>query len=117
MKGLVVSTEYKDKFMMAAATFQHQLVYDTSKRELIPLTDPTASGTPDEYCQNIGQKLDDEIAFQLALGNLDPFSLKVVDRWSPNGNASMIIYLKNVSVIISSRAILAVFGVKLKETY
>lgn len=116
MKNLVVSKEYKDKFMMANATFQHQLVYNPSRRELIPLTDPTAIGTPNEYCYNIGKKLDNETAFQLALGNLDPFTLKVVDNWSPNGNASISFRFKNKSIILSSRVIQIVFGAYLKKT-
>lgn len=35
-------------------------------------------------CVNAGELLDPKTAFQLALGNLDPFSLKKMDDWHPD---------------------------------
>ncbi|XP_026465031.1 exonuclease 1-like [Ctenocephalides felis] len=88
MKNLVVTEEYREGFMMADATFRHMFVYNPMKRKMMPLTDPTEAGTDIKYCFNAGEKLDDDIAFQLALGNLDPFSMKTVDHWNPDSTLS-----------------------------
>lgn len=84
MRQLNVTDEYREEFMVADATFKHQIVYDPLKRKLVRLNDPESCGTKPEYCRNAGEFLDDERAFQLALGNLDPFTLKQVDVWSPD---------------------------------
>lgn len=84
MRQLNVTDEYKEEFMVADATFRHQVVYDPLKRRLVRLTDPEECGTKLDYCRNAGEFYDDERAFQLALGNLDPFTLKKVDNWSPD---------------------------------
>lgn len=89
MKNVVVTTEYKDAFMMADATYKHQLIFDPFKKKQLPLTDPQTLGTNMEYCKNAGEALCDETAFQLALGNLDPFSLEVMDNWLPNSMVSL----------------------------
>lgn len=70
--------------MIADATFRHQIVFDPVKRKLVPLTDPETNGTKLEHCCNAGDMLDNETAFQLALGNLEPFTLKVLDTWCPD---------------------------------
>ncbi|XP_026465033.1 exonuclease 1-like [Ctenocephalides felis] len=88
MKNLVVTEEYREGFMMADATFRHMFVYNPMKRKMMPLTDPREAGTDIKYCFNAGEKLDDDIAFQLALGNLDPFSMKTVDKWNPDSTLS-----------------------------
>lgn len=72
--------------MIADATFKHQLIYDPISRGLLPLQDPNILGTKQEYCVNAGDFFDSEIAFQLALGNLDPFTLEKMDSWLPNVN-------------------------------
>lgn len=84
MRQVVVTDEYRDEFMVALATFKHQIIYNPLKRKLEHLTDPEASGTPKEHLKNAGEFFDEDTAFQLALGNLDPFTLKKVDDWNPN---------------------------------
>lgn len=84
MRQIVVTNEYKEEFMVALATFKHQIVFDPLTRKLIHLTDPESCGTPKEHCRNAGDFFDEETAFQLALGNIDPFSLKKVDDWNPD---------------------------------
>lgn len=84
MRQIVVSDEYREEFMVALATFKHQIVYNPLERKLQHLTDPESSGTKIEHCRNAGDFFDENTAFQLALGNLDPFSLKKLDDWNPD---------------------------------
>lgn len=84
MKQLVVTDEYREQFMIADATFRHQIVFDPLKRKLVRLNEPEDCGTNLEYCRNAGEYFDNETAFQLALGNLDPFTLKQMDDWNPD---------------------------------
>ncbi|KAK9883074.1 hypothetical protein WA026_001276 [Henosepilachna vigintioctopunctata] len=88
LKNQVVNEEYKENFMVADATFRHQIVYDPLARKLTYLTDPAVSGTRPEYCRNAGKFLDENIAFQVAVGNLNPYSYEKYDDWSPSGNWS-----------------------------
>lgn len=84
MRHLDVTDEYKDNFLKAYATFMHMLVYDPRQRKLVHLTDPHSSTTDMlPYCTNAGTFFDNDTAFQLALGNVDPFTFKQLDTWSP----------------------------------
>ncbi|XP_055679502.1 exonuclease 1 [Lutzomyia longipalpis] len=82
MKNLTVPPEYIEDFIAAAATFKHMWVFDPTTRQMVRLTDP--EDTAMESLKNAGEKLDEKTAFQLALGNLDPFTLKPVDNWDPD---------------------------------
>ncbi|XP_055633954.1 exonuclease 1 [Toxorhynchites rutilus septentrionalis] len=84
MRQLEISEEYTTSFLKADATFKHMIVYDTVKRKQVRLNDPLELGTDAELCSNAGTFLDDEIAFQLALGNLDPFTMRKLDNWHPD---------------------------------
>lgn len=84
MRQLVVTEEYKNNFLKANATFQHMIVFDPRTRRNVHLIDPTDVGTELQYCTNAGEKLDDETALMLAVGNLNPFSLKSLDNWHPD---------------------------------
>lgn len=74
--------------MKADAMFQHQLVFDPIARKTKPLnphrnvhpTSPLAGG-PLPGCT---PEFDEETSYQLALGNLDPFSLEKVDNYDPS---------------------------------
>lgn len=81
--GITITKEYRDAFMVALATFKHQYVYDPVKREMLHLTSLSESSTKKEHLQNVGEKLDKEIAFHLALGNLNPLTLEKFDDWLP----------------------------------
>lgn len=70
--------------MIADATFKHQLIFDPVKRELLPLRDPKIFETKEAYCVNAGDVFDKDIAFEMALGNLDPFTHERFDDWSPD---------------------------------
>lgn len=84
MRHLEVTEDYINNFLKAVATFRHMLVYNPLERKLVRLTDPKESGTDMDLCCNAGATLENDIAFQLALGNLDPFTLKQLDTWNPD---------------------------------
>lgn len=81
MRHLEVTPEYKLNFLKANATFMHMFVYDPRERKMVRLTEPSESDV--ELCCNAGSMLDDRTAFQLAIGNLDPFTLQKLDNWNP----------------------------------
>ncbi|XP_055608769.1 exonuclease 1 [Uranotaenia lowii] len=87
MRNLVVSEEYKIEFLKADATFKHMIVYDPTERKQTRLNDPEELGTDLEYCSNAGSFIDEEMAMDLALGNVNPFSLKKLDNWHPDNQS------------------------------
>lgn len=86
MRQLTVTDEYKRNFFIANATFQHMVVYDPRLRKSVRLTEPEAAGTDLEYCCNAGELLDDDEALNLAVGNLNPFTMRALDTWHPDKN-------------------------------
>lgn len=89
MRQLEVTEEYKESFLKANATFQHMIVFDPRTRKLVHLNDPVKAGTDLRYCSNAGEFFDETMAFQLALGNVDPFTLKKLDDWSPDDRPTL----------------------------
>ncbi|XP_050464717.1 exonuclease 1 isoform X1 [Cataglyphis hispanica] len=83
MKSLVVTQEYRDAFILADITFKHQLVFCPLQRKQIRLNPPTDDITEDQL-QYAGKKLDADLALQLALGNCDPSTLKIVHDFNPD---------------------------------
>lgn len=73
-----VPSEYRDQFMDADRMFQYQPVYDPLSRRLIPLNEMSDANVP-----VLVSKLTGDQVYQLALGNIDPISLEVVDDWDP----------------------------------
>jgi len=74
-----VPSEYRDQFMNADRMFQYQPVYDPLSRQIKPLnemSDPLSMPV-------LVSKLTHDQAYQLALGNIDPISLEVMDDWDP----------------------------------
>ncbi|KAJ8914774.1 hypothetical protein NQ315_013277 [Exocentrus adspersus] len=84
MRHLQITEEYKENFMVALATFQHQTVFDPFKRKLVPLVDPQITGLSPKFCKNAGEIFDHEKAYQVALGNIHPTSFRTLDNWYPN---------------------------------
>ncbi|GAB0096641.1 Exonuclease 1 [Sergentomyia squamirostris] len=82
MKHLTVTEEYIEQFIQAVATFKHMWVFDPISRRMVRMTEPDDSVLGS--LENAGSQLDEKIAFQLALGNLDPFTLKPLDNWDPD---------------------------------
>lgn len=83
MKSLVVTQEYRDAFILANITFKYQLVFCPLQRKQIRLNPPPANITEDQL-QYAGKEMDVNVAFQLALGNCDPITLKVVHDFNPD---------------------------------
>lgn len=88
MNKIEITEEYKKKFMIADATFKHQVVFDPFKRKLVPLIDPEVTGTDPKYCLNAGEMYDHNTAYQVALGNLHPSKLNKLNDWDPK-NANL----------------------------
>lgn len=85
MRQLEVTEDYREGFLRANATFQHMVVYDPRRRRLVRLSDPRPVDETDaQYCDNAGEFFDERLAFEMALGNVDPFTLEQLDRWSPD---------------------------------
>lgn len=84
MRQLTVTEEYKLSVLKADATFQHMVVYDPLQRKQVRLYDPNETGIDIELCCNAGVLLDDDTALNLAVGNLNPFSMKKLDNWHPD---------------------------------
>lgn len=83
MKSLVVTQEYKDAFILADITFKYQLVFCPLQRKQMRLNPPTAD-ISDDQLQYAGKELDADLALQLALGNCDPSTLKIVHNFNPD---------------------------------
>nr|XP_022912550.1 exonuclease 1 [Onthophagus taurus] len=96
LSNVTVTDEYRENFMIADATFQYQIIFDPKERRLKPLN-PISPNVDLKHCVNAGSKIDDAVAFQLSLGNLDPFTHKQVDDWDPDSSSlpTFSIWLKN----------------------
>lgn len=82
-----VPPQYRDQFMNADRMFLYQPVYDPLSRQIKPLNEIS-----DPSLSTLISKLTNDEAYQLALGNLDPFSLEVVDNWDPDIEVVCIFY-------------------------
>lgn len=83
MNHLDITEDYKRKVLIANATFLHQVVFDPYKKKLVYLNDPDVTGTNPEYLVNAGEIFDNEQAFQVAIGNVNPLNLEQCDDWDP----------------------------------
>lgn len=84
LKNINITDEYIEAFVKADATFRHMIVYNPMKREQLRL-----SGLSDaELNLNdliwAGQYIDPMDAFQLSIGNLNPFDFELVDDFNPD---------------------------------
>ncbi|XP_032591635.1 exonuclease 1 isoform X2 [Drosophila grimshawi] len=71
--------------MKAEATFKHMYIYNPLERRMERLSALENNETDESYCSNAGSLLaDNEQALHLALGNLNPFTLKRLDNWHPD---------------------------------
>ncbi|KAJ9593956.1 hypothetical protein L9F63_014597 [Diploptera punctata] len=81
MRSLTMTDEYRDDFMLADATFRHQVVFDPLTRSLTRLSQPPDDQPVTDYA---GTMLPSDQAYQLALGNLNPHTLEKVDSYDPD---------------------------------
>ncbi|EDV30856.1 uncharacterized protein Dana_GF14831 [Drosophila ananassae] len=84
MRNLEVADEYIENFLKAEATFKHMYIYNPLERRMERLCALEDFETDERYCSNAGTLLEDkDQALHLALGNINPFSLKRLDSWTP----------------------------------
>lgn len=83
MPSLEVTSEYRLAFVKAEQTFLYQLVYDPKQRKLIPLT-PYPPNLDPITLPFAGKYMEDDVAFQLAIGNLDAETLERLDSYNPD---------------------------------
>lgn len=110
LKRAVVTPEYKTNFMLALATVKHQIVFDPFLRKLVRLTEPGTHGTKMEYCKNAGEFFDNKTAYQIALGNLNPFTLDAFGDWDPEKSQN------NLSTIWNKKYLKELASPKYKTT-
>ncbi|XP_008554428.1 exonuclease 1 isoform X2 [Microplitis demolitor] len=83
MKSLSVTPEYRDSFIRALITFKHQLAFCPMQRKQVRLTTPPPEVTP-EQLHHAGDEKPSDLAYQLALGNYDPTTLKKMHDYDPD---------------------------------
>ncbi|XP_077586459.1 exonuclease 1 [Stigmatopora nigra] len=81
-KDLVVPQEYIEGFVKANQTFLYQLVFDPINRKLVPLN-PYENDINPASLSYAGAPIEDKIAFQMALGNLDFNTMEKIDDFNP----------------------------------
>jgi len=87
MPSLEITKEYRDGFFQAEQTFLYQLVYDPANRKLVPLN-PYPEDIDVSSLPFAGSYLDENVAFQLALGNLDVANLERLAYYNPDDLSS-----------------------------
>lgn len=95
MRQLTVSDEYKENVHKALATFLHMVVYDPRQRKQVRLNDIEEIGTEELYCTNSGEFLDDGPSLDLAVGNLNPFTMARLDDWHPDKRQKVFFFWKS----------------------
>ena len=84
MHQLEVTDAYIESFLKAEATFKHMFIYNPLQRRMERLNELDFQKN-EIYCTNAGCLIEDDAqAFQLAIGNLNPFTLKSLHNWHPN---------------------------------
>lgn len=80
---LVVPDVYIEGFVRANNTFLYQLVFDPTKRKVVPLN-PYPDHIDPRDLSYAGSNIGDEKGLQMALGNLDPNTLEQIDNFCPD---------------------------------
>ncbi|XP_077494051.1 exonuclease tos [Amblyomma americanum] len=82
MPTLSVDIQYVEEFLKAENTFRYQLVFCPDRNELVPLNpyDPSIDPTEMTYA---GQQLPRELAFDIAVGNIDVNTGQKIDSYVP----------------------------------
>ena len=106
MKSLTVTEEYRNDFMLADATFKYQVVFNPIARSLARLNEPPDS---EEVTEFAGKMLPTQQAYQLALGNLNPFTLEKVDDYNPD-------HVQQVNFIFKEHKYLSYVMLAIQET-
>lgn len=89
MKNLDVPKEYIDNFLKSEKTFKYQLVYCPIERKMVPL-EPYDDDVDPKTLEYAGKMLDEDLAFEFALGNVDMDTMKVIDEYRPPSSGDTI---------------------------
>lgn len=87
MKSLKVTNEYCEGFSRALVTFKYQLVYCPIKRKQVRLHEVPSEIT-EEQLHYAGSEVDETLAYQLALGNCHPLTLKKLHGFNPDSSVT-----------------------------
>lgn len=79
---ITIPDDYIDNFLKAEATFKYMYVYDPLKRLMTRLNALTEDDD-EQYCVNAGELMKPEIAYQIAIGNINPKTLQKVSDYNP----------------------------------
>lgn len=82
LSKIAVDEDYIEGFLRAEATFKYMFVYDPFQRKMIRLNEFDDENELNN-CINAGDEIDDDKAYQLALGNVDPRTFKTVADFDP----------------------------------
>ncbi|CAN7995132.1 unnamed protein product [Ixodes hexagonus] len=82
MPSLTVGEDYLEGFLKAENTFLHQLVFCPLQNRLVPLN-PYMPGMEPEELPYAGEYVSEELAFQMAIGNIDVNTGTKVDNYVP----------------------------------
>ncbi|KAG1649701.1 Exonuclease 1 [Nymphon striatum] len=85
MPNVVVDDAYIDGFIQAENTFQYQLAFCPRQRKLVP-NDPYPDGIAKDTFGYAGSYFKDSDAFQIALGNIDVNTMKILDNFNPDSS-------------------------------
>ncbi|KAG7274016.1 hypothetical protein CRUP_032610 [Coryphaenoides rupestris] len=81
--SVAVPEEYLEGFVKADNTFLYQLVFDPLRRKVVPLN-PYPEHLDLSTLSYAGLNKGDESGYQMALGNLDLYSLERIDDFDPD---------------------------------
>lgn len=79
---ITIPDDYIENFMRAEATFKYMYVYDPIKKSMVRLNELTDE-EDEQYCVNAGVPLKPDVAYQLALGNINPKTMQIVSDYDP----------------------------------
>lgn len=79
---ITIPDDYIDNFLKAEATFKYMYVYDPLKRLMTRLNELTEN-EDEQYCVNAGEMMKPDVAYQIALGNINPKTLQKVSDYDP----------------------------------
>lgn len=82
MKNLKVPTDYVENFLKSEKTFKYQLVFCPIQRKMVPLN-PYEDDVDPQTLDYAGTMLDDDLALEFALGNVDKETMEVIDDYRP----------------------------------
>uniref|UniRef100_A0A3B3SBD2 Exonuclease 1 n=1 Tax=Paramormyrops kingsleyae TaxID=1676925 RepID=A0A3B3SBD2_9TELE len=88
-----VPDEYVEGFVKANNTFLYQLVFDPRSRKVVPLN-PYPDNIDPASLSYAGRNIGDEKGLQLALGNLDLFTMEVIDDFNPNAMQLLFLWVE-----------------------